>query len=64
MDSKNNNEFLGLGTEENLKPLSNQEIKASRNTIKTKNYLYGILQDAWRYEQEKKPGRRRKSSSK
>ena len=38
MDSKNNNEFLGLGTEENLKPLSNQEIKAARNTIKnTKN---------------------------
>ena len=31
---------------------------------KIKNYLYGILQDAWRYEQEKKPGRRRKSSSK
>ena len=29
---------------------------------KIKNYLESILQDAWRYEQEKKPGRRRKSS--
>jgi hypothetical protein len=29
---------------------------------KIKNYLYGILQDAWKYEQEKRPGRKRKLS--
>ena len=29
---------------------------------KIKNHLESILQDAWRYEQEKKPGRRKKSS--
>jgi hypothetical protein len=28
------------------------------------NYLYDILQDAWKYEQEKKPGRKRKRPSK
>ena len=29
---------------------------------KVKNYLESILQDAWKYEQEKKPGRRKNSS--
>jgi len=29
---------------------------------KIRNYLYGILQDAWKYEQEKRPGRKRKPS--
>ena len=29
---------------------------------KIKNYLESILQGAWRYEQEKRPGRRKKSS--
>lgn len=29
---------------------------------KIKNYLYGILEDAWKYEQTKRPGRKRKSS--
>ena len=27
---------------------------------KIKNYLYKILEDAWQYEKEKRPGRRRK----
>ena len=31
---------------------------------KIRNYLYEILQDAWKYEQEKKPGRKRKRPSK
>jgi hypothetical protein len=31
---------------------------------KIRNYLYKILQDAWKYEQEKKPGRKRKRPSK
>ena len=31
---------------------------------KIRNYLYGVLQDAWKYEQEKKPGRKRKRPSK
>ena len=29
---------------------------------KIKNYLYGILEDAWRYSNDRKPGRRRKQS--
>lgn len=29
---------------------------------KIKDYLYGILEDAWRYESEKRPGRKRKST--
>lgn len=31
---------------------------------KIRNYLYDLLQDAWKYEQEKKPGRKRKRPSK
>ena len=29
---------------------------------KIKNYLLSLLEDAWKYEQEKRPGRRRKTS--
>ena len=29
---------------------------------KIKNYLYGILEDAWRYSHDRRPGRRRKNS--
>ena len=29
---------------------------------KIKEYLYGILQDAWRYNHDKRPGRRKKSN--
>ena len=29
---------------------------------KIKTYLYGILEDAWRYSNDRKPGRRRKQS--
>ena len=29
---------------------------------KIKDYLYGILEGAWRYESEKRPGRKRKST--
>ena len=29
---------------------------------KIKNYLYKILEDAWRYSRDKKPGRKRKTS--
>jgi len=31
---------------------------------KIKNYLYEILQDAWKYEQEKRPGRKKRRTSK
>ena len=31
---------------------------------KIRNYLYEILQDAWKYEQEKKPGRKKRRPSK
>tara|TARA_B100001939_G_scaffold346141_1_gene364268 strand:- start:951 stop:1310 length:360 start_codon:yes stop_codon:yes gene_type:complete len=29
---------------------------------KIKNYLYGILEDAWRYSRDRKPGRRKKQT--
>ena len=29
---------------------------------KIRNYLYSILEDAWRYSRDRKPGRRKKSS--
>ena len=29
---------------------------------KIKNYLYSILEDAWRYSRDRKPGRRKKDS--
>ena len=29
---------------------------------KIRNYLYGILEDAWRYSHDRKPGRRRKQT--
>jgi len=29
---------------------------------KIRNYLYGILEDAWKYSDDKKPGRKRKGS--
>ena len=29
---------------------------------KIKNYLYGILEDAWRYSHERRPGRRKNQS--
>jgi hypothetical protein len=29
---------------------------------KIKNYLYGILEDAWRYSHDRKPGRRKKQT--
>tara|TARA_B100000073_G_scaffold238902_1_gene200037 strand:- start:1678 stop:2031 length:354 start_codon:yes stop_codon:yes gene_type:complete len=29
---------------------------------KIRNYLYGVLQDAWKYEQEKRPGRKKRTS--
>ena len=29
---------------------------------KIKNYLYSILEDAWRYSRDRKPGRRKKTS--
>ena len=31
---------------------------------KIRNYLYEILQDAWKYEQEKRPGGKRRRTSK
>ena len=29
---------------------------------KIRNYLYGILEDAWRYSHDKRPGRRKKTT--
>ena len=29
---------------------------------KIKNYLYGILEDAWRYSRDRRPGRRKKQT--
>jgi hypothetical protein len=62
---------LILELEEYLKGGQDQEHKFFREAYghipkpqarKIKEYLYGILQDAWRYSHDKRPGRRKKSN--
>jgi hypothetical protein len=62
---------LTLELEEYLKGGADNEHKQLREGYghipkpqarKIKNYLYGILEDAWRYSRDKKPGRRKKQS--
>jgi len=57
--------------EENIKGGADNEHKQLREGYghipkpqarKIKNYLYGILEDAWRYSSDRKPGRRKKHS--
>ena len=63
--------FLVLDLEEYLKGGQDNEHKQLREGYghiskpqarKIKEYLYDILQDAWRYSHDKKPGRRKKQS--
>ena len=62
---------LTLELEEYLKGGADNEHKQLREGYghipkpqarKIKNYLYGILEDAWRYSRDKRPGRRKKQS--
>ena len=62
---------LTLELEEYLKGGADSEHKQLREGYghipkpqarKIKNYLYGILEDAWRYSNDRKPGRRKKQS--
>ena len=62
---------LTLELEEYLKGGADNEHKQLREGYghipkpqarKIKNYLYGILEDAWRYSHDKRPGRRKKQS--
>jgi len=62
---------LTLELEEYLKGGADSEHKQLREGYghipkpqarKIKTYLYGILEDAWRYSNDRKPGRRRKQS--
>lgn len=65
--------FIILDLDDYLKGGSDDEHKQLREAYghlpkpharKIKNYLYKILEDAWKYEKEKKPGRKRKVASK
>ena len=62
---------LTLELEEYLKGGADSEHKQLREGYghipkpqarKIKNYLYGILEDAWRYSHDRRPGRRKKQS--
>ena len=62
---------LTLELEEYLKGGADNEHKQLREGYghipkpqarKIKNYLYGILEDAWRYSHDRRPGRRKKQS--
>ena len=62
---------LTLELEEYLKGGADSEHKQLREGYghipkpqarKIKNYLYGILEDAWRYSHDRRPGRRKKKS--
>ena len=40
----------------------NNYAKKSIRNRKIRNYLYGILEDAWKYSHDKRPGRRKKQT--
>lgn len=56
-------EYLEGGQDGNHKQLREAYGHISKpQARKIKEYLYGILQDAWRYSHDKRPGRRKKST--
>lgn len=56
-------EYLEGGQDQNHKQLREAYGHISKpQARKIKEYLYGILQDAWRYSHDKRPGRRKKST--
>ena len=56
-------EYLEGGQDSNHKQLREAYGHISKpQARKIKEYLHGILQDAWRYSHDKRPGRRKKST--
>ena len=56
-------EYIKGGRDENHKQLRETYHHISKpQARKIKNYLYRILEDAWRYSCDRKPGRRKKDS--
>ena len=56
-------EYIKGGNDSNHKQLREAYHHISKpQARKIRNYLYKILEDAWRYSRDKKPGRRKKTS--
>ena len=56
-------EYIKGGNDSNHKQLREAYHHISKpQARKIKNYLYTILEDAWRYSRDRRPGRRKKSS--
>ncbi len=56
-------EYIKGGTDSDHKQLREGYGHISKpQARKIKNYLYKILEDAWRYSRDKRPGRRKKTS--
>ena len=56
-------EYIKGGRDSNHKQLREGYGHISKpQARKIKNYLYTILEDAWRYSRDRRPGRRKKSS--
>ena len=56
-------EYLEGGSDEMHKQLREAYGHISKpEARKVKNYLYNILEDAWRYSNDKRPGRRKKQT--
>lgn len=56
-------EYIKGGNDSNHKQLREAYHHISKpQARKIRNYLYKILEDAWRYSRDRRPGRRKKSS--
>jgi hypothetical protein len=56
-------EYLEGGSDNNHKQLREAYGHIPKpQARKIRNYLYGILEDAWRYNHDRKPGRRKKQT--
>jgi len=56
-------EYLEGGSDDNHKLLREAYGHIPKpQARKIKNYLYGILEDAWKYSHDKRPGRRKKQT--
>ena len=56
-------EYIKGGKDSNHKQLREAYHHISKpQARKIKNYLYSILEDAWRYSRDRRPGRRKKGS--
>ena len=56
-------QYIKGGTDNNHKQLREAYGHVPKpKARKIKDYLYGILEDAWRYSRDRRPGRRKKNS--